>query len=307
MGASPTLSPCAEDVRPAIRSPLAHVRFWLIVGAGLALDLWSKHWAFHTLRQGGDRQLIPNVLEFHITLNPGALFGLGAGQTTLFVMASVLALGLVMWMFAQCPARRWLTQVALAAILAGALGNMYDRVFVKLVPFRFGTSANPVVLFCETRVTAEGDKLRLVEYPPTPESMIAEIPAERAADLHPEYGYVRDFIKISQKWFGGRDVWPWVFNVADMLLVGGVAVLAIRLLRERHPEAEQNVAAARDATAAGAAGADRGGDSMALPGDTAGLSGAGTSDVGGTDASRSEADGVDAGGTNQLDGPEGKP
>jgi len=44
---------------------------------------------------------------------------------------------------------------------------------------------------------------------------------------------VRDFIKISQKWFGGRDLWPWVFNVADMLLVGGVAVLAVRLLFER--------------------------------------------------------------------------
>jgi signal peptidase II len=212
----------------------AQLRFWCVVAAGLAIDLWSKYWSFHTLGQGGRRVLIPSVLEFHTTLNPGALFGLGKGQTTLFVIASLLALGLVLWMFAQCPSRRWLTQIALGAILAGALGNMYDRVFVRLVPHEFHTESGRVLTFCT--LEHDGEWLVLREYPPLPTSRAARIPVAAVEKQPAPVGYVRDFIKISQKWFGGRDVWPWVFNVADMLLVGGVGILAVRMLRERRSE-----------------------------------------------------------------------
>jgi lipoprotein signal peptidase len=222
-------TPAAEG--SALRSPAAHLRFWLVVIGGLVLDLWSKHWAFHAIGQNNSWELIPNVLEFHITLNAGALFGLGQGQTTLFVIASFLALGLVLWMFSQCPARRWFMQIALGAILAGALGNMYDRVNVRLVKF-LPDPSRPVVVYCEPELSDDGRVLTLREYPPTPESAVFTLPAGAVDGLGEEHGYVRDFIKISQKWFGGRDVWPWVFNVADMLLVGGVCVLAFRLLRD---------------------------------------------------------------------------
>jgi signal peptidase II len=42
------------------------------------------------------------------------------------------------------------------------------------------------------------------------------------------YGRVRDFIKFEPE-IAGYDVWPWVFNVADALLVVGVAVLLVNL------------------------------------------------------------------------------
>jgi hypothetical protein len=49
-----------------------------------------------------------------------------------------------------------------------------------------------------------------------------------------EVGFVRDFIKIPTKWWSTeKDIWPWVFNVADMLLVGGVSILAIYLWLDR--------------------------------------------------------------------------
>lgn len=211
-----------------------------MVAGALALDLWSKHWAFDTLGQGGQRVLIDKVLEFHTTLNPGALFGLGRGQTTLFVIASALALVLVLWMFAQCPARRWFTQIALAAILAGALGNMYDRIFVQLVRYPLYGADNRVAVYCVRSESDDGRHIFLREFPPTDASLKATLPAALSERIEAPVGYVRDFIKVSQKWFGGRDLWPWVFNVADMLLVGGVGVLAIRMLRDRHarPAAE---------------------------------------------------------------------
>lgn len=240
-GAEPVVS---NQPEPALHNLGAQLRFWATVMLGLGLDLWSKHWAFHTLRQDGHRTLIPNVLEFDTTLNPGALFGIGRGQTGLFLVASVLALALVLWMFAQCPARRWLTHVALGAILAGALGNMYDRIFIRLVGDGVQTPQGPVARFYVLEESPDGRTLLLREYPPGAGSPVRTLPRASASKLEAPVGYVRDFIKIPTylpRWswipakFRGRELWPWVFNVADMLLVGGVGILALRLLRDRRP------------------------------------------------------------------------
>jgi signal peptidase II len=192
---------------------------------GVGLDLWSKHWAFHTLRQGGRDEIIPYVLEFQTMLNDGALFGIGSGRTGLFLVASVLALVLVFWMFAQTSARRWTLHIALGAILAGALGNMYDRAFVILAKNPVATASGPIYMFVTARTEAG---IELTEYPPHADAL------KRIVAREPERaGFVRDFIKIPTRWFGGRDLWPWVFNVADVLLVGGVAILALHLWRDR--------------------------------------------------------------------------
>ncbi len=221
----------AADVAspPALFDLRAHLRLWAVAGAGLVLDLWSKAWAFHTLGQGGRRVLVPHVLEFQTMLNDGALFGIGSGQTTFFVIASVLALGLVVWMFANSPARRWWLHVALGAILAGAVGNMYDRITVQLVgPLRVGGQARYFTL-----AASDPPRATLVEYPANRNSATVQVDRSR---LEPPVGHVRDFIKIPTQ-FGWGELWPWVFNVADMLLVGGVSVLAVHLWFDRRPAA----------------------------------------------------------------------
>ena len=220
----------------ALRDWGAHLRLWGVLVLGLAADLWSKEWAFRTLRQGGQRILIPDVLELHTTLNPGALFGIGAGRTEIFLIASVLALVLVVWMFAQSPRQRWLTHLALGAILAGALGNMYDRAFVKLVPSPGPRGLGPP--YCVETRSPDGQSVLLEEYPPAPGRAPRPWPAAEGERLGPPVGYVRDFVKIPTRWWGGRELWPWVFNVADSLLVTGVAILAVRLLWERKAQAQ---------------------------------------------------------------------
>lgn len=224
-----TMTRLAADI-PAIRHTPSILRFLFIAVAGLLVDLWSKHRAFDALRQGETHVIVPHVLEFQTLLNPGALFGIGGGQTSLFLVASVAALGLVGWMFSQTPSSRWLLQLALGAILAGALGNMYDRVTVKLVDQRFATSRGFAVYLQRMEQVESG--YRLEEYPPGQGGIrrtVSELPSES--------GYVRDFIKIPTRWMGGREIWPWVFNVADMLLVGGVIVLAVHLWRDRKVDA----------------------------------------------------------------------
>ncbi len=207
------------------------MRFWSVAVLGLVLDLWSKQWAFETLGQGGRRVLLPYVLEFQTMMNDGALFGIGGGRTTLFLIASALALVLVFWMFAQSTARNWAFQIALGGILAGALGNMYDRAFVQLVMWPSPSGAAR----CWSPQPAPGGGVILQEYPPGRDGRVLHLPESAARDLPAPVGYVRDFIKIPTRVFGRRELWPWVFNVADMLLVGGVGILAVRLWREREP------------------------------------------------------------------------
>lgn len=170
-------------------------------------------------------------------MNPGALFGIGKGHTEVFLIASALALLLVLWMFAQSDRRSWLMHVALGAILAGALGNMYDRINVQLVLYGYQTPKGQVVRYYEKRVDRDAGVVVLHEYPPDDLSATIQLPIEVEGELGPVDGHVRDFIKIPTRWFGEREMWPWVFNVADMLLVGGVAVLALRLFTDnRQPQ-----------------------------------------------------------------------
>ena len=242
-----------DAVRPldkyaVLRNPAAYARFLLVAIPGLALDLWSKSWAFHTLGQGDrTRVVIPNVLEFQTMMNHGALFGIGAGQTTLFLIASACALLLVCWMFAQSDSRAWALHIALGGILAGALGNMYDRVNVKLLDQALPGAHGYVFV---AHVGEDETGVILKQYPPDQDGTEFRMKPEPGSSgvlirRHPrgstirldyapqEVGFVRDFLKIPTRWFGGKEIWPWVFNVADMLLVGGVAILALHLWRDR--------------------------------------------------------------------------
>lgn len=224
------VAPSTEPV--ALTSVAAHLRFWLVVVVGLGLDLWTKEWAVHTYDYGAEPvEVIPYLLQFQTLYNDGALFGFGKGLTRLFLVASVLALALVLWMFAQSSPRRWIMQLALGAIFAGALGNLYDRMFINLVRHGAMTPNGQVMGYFEKSTSADGAQIILTRYPAGERPVRLIVPSEREAELRPVLGYVRDFIKIPTTFFG-RELWPWVFNIADALLVCGVSVLAFRLLTD---------------------------------------------------------------------------
>ncbi len=113
-------------------SPLAWIRFLLVVAVGVSLDLVTKAIAFRQLGPHAAVHrvvVIPGVLRFHTTLNHGAVFGLGQGMALWFILMSVAAIGFVVYVFVSSYRRQWPTHLALGLILAGAMGNMYDRVF----------------------------------------------------------------------------------------------------------------------------------------------------------------------------------
>jgi signal peptidase II len=183
------------------RSGKAWAALLVVTALGLVLDLWSKDLAFRYVagrpvvveRQQVLRaaylsdlipphppvEVVPGWLHLTLVLNPGAVFGIGAGKRVFFIVFTVLALGFGLWMFGAWTRRRdYVAHGAIGLLLAGGLGNLYDRLV---------------------------------------------------------YACVRDFIHPLPMTVwpggGGKPVWPYVSNVADLFLLIGIAVLVVHVWR----------------------------------------------------------------------------
>ncbi len=222
-------------------SAASHVRLWAVTLIGLATDLWSKNWAFERFEyhplQSEPLELVRNLCTIQVSLNPGALFGLGAGMAPVFVGASVLALLFVLYLFANSPARRWSMHIGLGLVLGGALGNLYDRTTQSAYVAYFADGSRAIgTLVGEPRASGvtlasfpDGDHPRFV-----PGKLV-----EASSGLQP---VVRDFIKIEAR-LGRFYLWPWIFNIADALLVIGVIVIMINFWRDHRREGHHHAAA----------------------------------------------------------------
>ncbi len=106
--------------------------FLLIAGGGFAVDLATKRWMFDRLGpmpSGWTQPVLGSFLGFQLSLNEGALFGMGQGMVWLFAFLSVAAAAAICWwLFVAGAAQQWVLTVALSGIMAGILGNLYDRV-----------------------------------------------------------------------------------------------------------------------------------------------------------------------------------
>ncbi len=187
---------------PSWRSPLAWCTLLGVFATGLAIDLLSKSWAFETIAGYPvelDRQrilddpsfFVPHharcaalpwdLLDFRLVLNHGAVFGIGQQRRGLFIGFTLLATTAAIVLFARgTRARMHMMHVAVGMILAGGLGNLFDRIY---------------------------------------------------------YGAVRDFLHMLPEWQlpmgwhwpgnGNGDVFPWVFNIADVMLLAGMALFVL--------------------------------------------------------------------------------
>ncbi len=220
---------------------------WTVAAVGLTLDLWSKHWAFTDLQ--GLKVAVPHLLHLRRSLNPGALFGLGHGMTSVFVVASILALLFVVYLFAHTPRSRWSMHIGLGMILAGALGNLYDRAFVQTDAVWGPTDVGwrswlgDQVYVTGKLVREDPDCWYFGEWPEGKGNLHA-VRKQPGWYVEPS-PVVRDFIKIDTAWLPrGFQLWRWVFNVADALLVVGVGLLLINFWRDK--KRHQQARAARD-------------------------------------------------------------
>lgn len=120
--------------------------------------------------------VVPGGLHLQALVNQGAVFGIGQGQRWLFLVVSGLAIGFIGYLFATSGRHRFY-QFVLGMLLAGVIGNMYDRL---------------------------------------------------------NLGFVRDMIHAlpGRTWPGTtREIFPWIFNLADSWLCAGVGLIFLYTLR----------------------------------------------------------------------------
>ncbi len=108
-------------------SPAALCRFVLTTAVGLLADLWTKNLAVDKLKDALPVEFIHGWIQFEYTENPGAVFGIAPGKTMFFIIVSIGAIGFLTYLFATSAARP-IYQIILGLLLAGVLGNMYDRI-----------------------------------------------------------------------------------------------------------------------------------------------------------------------------------
>jgi len=107
-----------------------YVVFTAIAVLGCAADLITKAWVFSVpaLRGGEILWLWPGHAGVQLSRNMGALFGMGQGKVWLFASLGIVALvAIPVWLFVFRAARDFWLTLALGAIMAGVLGNLYDR------------------------------------------------------------------------------------------------------------------------------------------------------------------------------------
>jgi lipoprotein signal peptidase len=206
-----------------MRCPRAIFCFIALTTVALAADLLSKHYVFQHLMPANEplarriesiqagaqanpelarkltsremlqylnlRQEVCPGLDFVLSLNKGAVFGMelhksGNVHRLIVAMATLIVTVLMACWFATSHRRAWCVHLSTALILAGALGNLYDRL--------------------ASCVTLPG--------------------------MDPILYNVRDFLDCSSIPLPFGWSYVWIFNIADVWLVVGVAMMMLHWL-----------------------------------------------------------------------------
>ncbi len=132
---SPQGEPAITEPAESSTVPRSAVRLFVIVATVvLVIDQVTKVLAVELLEGEPSSTLIPGLLDLTFLRNPGAAFGQGSSMTIVLTLIAIVVAGVVVRMAAQLRDRGW--AVGLGLLLAGAVGNLIDRLFREPKPLR---------------------------------------------------------------------------------------------------------------------------------------------------------------------------
>jgi signal peptidase II len=117
--------PSGDGATGRSRSKLG-VLIAVAVGA-FALDALSKALVVANLTPDEPVHVIGDVLEFNLLRNSGAAFSFGTGYTVVFSLLAIVVIGVVVRFAPRLRSTGY--AVAFGLLLAGASGNLADRIF----------------------------------------------------------------------------------------------------------------------------------------------------------------------------------
>ncbi len=134
--------------------------WWLLLSViVIALDLWTKFLAQSQLQYG---EFVPVLPFFNFTLayNTGAAFSFladaGGWQRYFFSLIAIVAVVIMLVWLLRLQGQRLLA-CALALVIGGALGNLYDRIVlghvVDFLDFYWGSYHFPAFNLADSAIT----------------------------------------------------------------------------------------------------------------------------------------------------------
>jgi signal peptidase II len=109
------------------------IPLFLLSAVVILCDRLSKLWIVHHIKSGAAITIIPGVFRLTHVLNSGAAFSIFADSMSPgtvrigLIIFSIIAVLIVLAMLWRNGSVLNVTSVALALILGGAIGNLYDR------------------------------------------------------------------------------------------------------------------------------------------------------------------------------------
>ena len=110
----------------------------------LLLDQFVKYLVRTNMELGQSFPIIFGI--FHLTYieNPGAAFGILANRRLLFLLLTIIIVGIMFYLYFQLRQKKSLTAFSLGLVISGALGNFIDRFFRGTVTDLFDLRIWPI-------------------------------------------------------------------------------------------------------------------------------------------------------------------
>ncbi len=112
-------------------------KMWLAIAvAVLALDQLTKWLVMTRLTEFQPVPVIPGLFSLQFVYNPGAAFSIFRDQRLFLILVAAGAVGGMLFYLREPANRKGISGIAMGLLIAGALGNMIDRIrFGKVVDF----------------------------------------------------------------------------------------------------------------------------------------------------------------------------
>lgn len=118
----------------------------IILLFSIVSDQLTKLWAIDVLKNGASIKVIGNFLRFTYAENKGAAFSILQNQLWFFIIATIVMLGILSYMFFMTKNLTPLSRLSISMIAGGAIGNFIDRLrlgyVVDFIDVRFGSFYN---------------------------------------------------------------------------------------------------------------------------------------------------------------------
>ncbi|OHB92246.1 MAG: signal peptidase II [Planctomycetes bacterium RIFCSPHIGHO2_12_42_15] len=107
--------------------------FVIAAVSGVIIDVISKWAVFSKLSEFGKLVVIPGLLNIVRSKNEGVVFGLFPGKSSVFIVFSAIAIVVILFIYIRSDKTIFISNLALGLVLAGAMGNLWDRIWFRCV------------------------------------------------------------------------------------------------------------------------------------------------------------------------------